>query len=398
MIPDFLPTMSDHRGACGRPVRSSLVILAVIVVMAGVGLQGSAEGRRPGDEQLLAVRNRIQQFENRLASIASETKSAEKERERLQTQVDLAEARVEEVELELTSSRNEVVLLKEETAAISRDLEQRRAWLATHLELVSLLGRPGPLQLFWDGARGGHLEDAVGVVVTLTAGQAQMVKEYNRMQAERAARQAELSRILERAGREMAELRERRKTLGSARQEMDRRLDRLKGQERSAESQLADMRAREVALERLLGVVGQKKRFTAKEPMQRYRGALPWPAPGRVVQTFGKHFLSRYATYTVCNGLRLAVAPGAPVEALYPGQVAYARHFKGYGNMVVIDHGGEVFSLVAGLSSIHARVDQRVDMGTRLGVAGLEREEGNLYLEIRVGGKPQDPKRWLQLE
>jgi septal ring factor EnvC (AmiA/AmiB activator) len=218
------------------------------------------------------------------------------------------------------------------------------------------------------------------------------------MQADRAARQAELSRILERAGREMTELSERRQMLGSARRMMDQRLARLKGQERSAESKLADMRAREAALERLLNVVGRKKRFTAKEPMQRYRGALPWPAPGRIVQTFGKHFLAQYATYTVCNGLRLAVESGTLVKAMYPGQVAYARHFKGYGNMVVIDHGGEVYSLVAGLSSIHARIDQRVDMGTPLGVAGLEKAEGNLYLEIRVGGKPQDPKGWLRLK
>ncbi len=384
-----------QRGALRRPVR---LICAVPVIVMGLCLQGWAQDPPPGDGQLDAVRDRIQQYEKKLATIEREKESARVERERLQTQVDLAEARVEEVELELTSSRNEVIRLTEETAAISQDLAHRREWLATHLELVSLLGRPGPLQLVWDGARGGHLEDSVGVIVTLTAGQAQMVKEYNLMQADRAARQAELSRILERAGREMTELGERRQMLGSARQMMDRRLDSLKGQERSAESQLADMRAREAALERLLGVVGKKKRFTAKEPMQRYRGALPWPAPGQVVRTFGKHFLPRYATYTVCNGLRLAVGPGTPVKALYPGQVAYARHFKGYGNMVVIDHGGEVFSLVAGLSSIHARVDQRVDMGTQLGVAGLEKVDGNLYLEIRVGGKPQDPKGWLQLK
>lgn len=395
MKPGPHTSLFDPRGAFWRPVR---LIGAVVMAVMGLCLQGWAENPSPGDGQLVAVRDRIQKYEKKLATIERETESARVERERLQTQVDLAEARVEEVELELTSSRNEVVRLKEETASISRDLEQRRAWLATHLEMVSLLGRPGPLQLVWDGARGGHLEDSVGVIVTLTAGQAQMVKEYNRMQADRAARQAELSRILERAGREMAELGKRRQMLGSARQKMDRRLDQLKGQERSAENQLADMRAREAALERLLKVVGQKKRFTAKEPMQRYRGALPWPAPGPVVQTFGKHFLARYATYTVCNGLRLAVVPGTLVKALFPGQVAFARHFKGYGNMVVVDHGGEVFSLVAGLSSIHARVDQRVEMGTPLGVAGLEKEEGNLYLEIRVGGKPQDPKGWLQLK
>ena len=40
----------------------------------------------------------------------------------------------------------------------------------------------------------------------------------------------------------------------------------------------------------------------------------------------------------------------------------------------------------------------RLEMGTQLGIAGLEKEDGNLYLEIRVGGKPQDPKGWLQLK
>ena len=115
------------------------------------------------------------------------------------------------------------------------------------------------------------------------------------------------------------------------------------------------------------------------------------------MRTFGKHFLPKYATYTVCNGLRFAVPRGTPVQAVFPGQVAFARHFRGYGNMVVVDHGNEVFSLVAGLSSIHVRLDQRVDMGARLGIVGSDAEDGNLYFEIRVEGKPMDPKGWLQL-
>jgi septal ring factor EnvC (AmiA/AmiB activator) len=78
--------------------------------------------------------------------------------------------------------------------------------------------------------------------------------------------------------------------------------------------------------------------------------------------------------------------------------VAYARHFKGYGNMVVLDHGGGVYSLVAGLATIHVRVDQRVTMGMRLGLAPPPSDDGNIYLEFRVGEKPEDPRRWLQLK
>jgi septal ring factor EnvC (AmiA/AmiB activator) len=92
------------------------------------------------------------------------------------------------------------------------------------------------------------------------------------------------------------------------------------------------------------------------------------------------------------------VPSGAPVEAVFPGVVAFARHFKGYGNMVVVDHGHGVYSLVAGLGTIHVRVNQSVTMGLRLGLAAPPSDDGNLYVEIRVGGEPQDPRRWLQLE
>ena len=117
----------------------------------------------------------------------------------------------------------------------------------------------------------------------------------------------------------------------------------------------------------------------------------------RIVQGFGKHYLPKYSTYTVCNGLRFDAPSGSEVTAVFPGEVAYARFFKGYGNMVVIDHGNDVYSLVAGLATIHVRVNQRVDMGLRLGLASPPTEDGNTYFEIRVGKKPQDPRRWLQL-
>jgi len=100
----------------------------------------------------------------------------------------------------------------------------------------------------------------------------------------------------------------------------------------------------------------------------------------------------------VCNGLRFDVPGSAPVKAVFPGVVAFARYFKGYGNMVVLDHGHDVYSLVAGLGTIHVRVDQSVTMGMRLGLASPPAEGGNVYLEFRVGQKPEDPRRWLQLK
>ncbi|MCD4748261.1 MAG: peptidoglycan DD-metalloendopeptidase family protein [Thermoanaerobaculales bacterium] len=351
-----------------------------------------------GTSQIDAVKHRVKELEQRIVVLAREKESAQAEREQISVELELAEARVSEIELELTRTRDEAVALKKEAAFLADELELRRDLLETHLEMVTLLGRPGPLQLLWDGVRGGDLEEAVGVVVVLATGQAKLVKEYRELRSDRAGRLAELSVTLQRAGREVRELLSRREQLENIRRAADIRLARLDRSERKAGNHLAELREREAALERLFGVVSQKKRFTGREDVRRFRGALPWPTGGVVVRTFGKHFVSKYATYTVCNGLRFSVEPGAVVGAVFPGQVAFARHFKGYGNMVVVDHGHEVYSLVAGLASIHVRVNQQVDMGTRLGQAGNEKDDGNLYLEIRVGGKPENPKRWLQLD
>lgn len=376
-----------------RTVRR-LICLAVCVAAPIAAAAAASTGP---DGQLATVRASIRALEQRLAVLQAESEGVAAERARLSAELELAEARVEELELVLERSRGEAEGLRRSAEQLALELEQRRAILSRHLEMVSLLGRPGPLRLLWDATSGGDLEAAVGTVSVLTTGQVKLLAEYNQLQTERNRRLAELSRTLENARIEAARLVGRRQELERTRAAVETRLRDLSRTTRSTGDRLAEMREREQALERLLSVVSSRQRVTPGDDIRRFRGALPWPASGRVVQGFGRRYLPRYATYTVCNGLRFDVDTGAPVTAVFPGIVAYARHFKGYGNMVVLDHGNDAYSLVAGLATILVRVDQRVEMGTRLGLASTPDEDGNVYFEIRLGDAPQDPRRWLQL-
>jgi septal ring factor EnvC (AmiA/AmiB activator) len=85
------------------------------------------------------------------------------------------------------------------------------------------------------------------------------------------------------------------------------------------------------------------------------------------------------------------------VRVVAAGKVAYAQFLKGYGNLVIIHHGAEVYSLYARLSSMLVRAGDRVAMSDPIGVLGpAETGEGNLYLEFRVGKQAQDPLIWLK--
>ena len=357
-----------------------------------------ATAANPTDDQLSAVRERIGRLERDLGRLSAEAETAQRERRRLDAQLELADARVREVELLLEKSGEEAKRLREEAAALSADLDSRREALDRHLEIMVLLGRPGPMQLFVDAYRGGMLEEAVGTVSVLTAGQIRLFEEYREVRRQHSVRLAELSQTLDQAREESIELEGRRKELEDVRTQVAGHLASLERSRANTGASLDELRQREASLERLVGVLASRQRFTGKEDIRGYRGALPWPVEGRVVQNFGRQKLEKYSAYTVCNGIRFDAPSSAAVNAVFPGVVAYAQHFKGYGNMVVLDHGNEIYSLVAGLGTIHVRVDQRVTMGMRLGLASPSKEDGNVYLEIRVAEKPEDPRRWLQLK
>jgi septal ring factor EnvC (AmiA/AmiB activator) len=352
----------------------------------------------PANDQLSVVRQRIDRLENDLKRLSAEAASTERERRQLDAELELADARVREVELLLERSGGEAKKLREEAAVLATDLDSRRQALDRHLEIMVLLGRPGPMQLFVDAYRGGMLEEAVGTVSVLTSGQIRLFEEYREVRRQHTVRLAELSQTLDQARDEARELEERRQELETVRTQVARHLASLERSRANTGASLDDLRQREASLQRLVGVLASKKRFTGREDIRGYRGALPWPAEGPVVQGFGRQKLEKYTAYTVCNGLRFDSPSSSAVNAVFPGVVAYARHFKGYGNMVVLDHGNDIYSLVAGLGTIHVRVDQNVTMGMRLGLASPPKEGGNVYFEIRVAEEPQDPKRWLQLK
>ncbi|MFQ5350807.1 MAG: murein hydrolase activator EnvC family protein, partial [Thermoanaerobaculia bacterium] len=80
-----------------------------------------------------------------------------------------------------------------------------------------------------------------------------------------------------------------------------------------------------------------------------------------------------------------------PVRAIYPGRVVFAAPFEGYGQTVVVQHPGRVFTLYAGLARLGVRQDDIIKLGQTVGPAAAR-----LYFEIREENRPVDPLDWLR--
>jgi septal ring factor EnvC (AmiA/AmiB activator) len=96
--------------------------------------------------------------------------------------------------------------------------------------------------------------------------------------------------------------------------------------------------------------------------------------------------------------MSIAAGNGSEIKSIYEGNVIFADYFKGYGNMIIIDHGGGYFSLYAHASKILKRVGAEVSRHETVATVG----DGDsvkgpmLYFEIRHQGKPVDPAGWVR--
>jgi septal ring factor EnvC (AmiA/AmiB activator) len=128
------------------------------------------------------------------------------------------------------------------------------------------------------------------------------------------------------------------------------------------------------------------------------RGRLGWPADGRVVEEFGARVNPRFGTKTFRNGIDIDAVEGSGVHAVYAGHVLYTGWFRGYGNLIIVDHGNEYYTLYAHVADIKVAEGDDVKQGQVIATVGDtgSLQGPRLYFEVRYQGKPQDPAQWLR--
>ncbi|MBK5273558.1 MAG: peptidoglycan DD-metalloendopeptidase family protein [Desulfuromonadales bacterium] len=128
------------------------------------------------------------------------------------------------------------------------------------------------------------------------------------------------------------------------------------------------------------------------------KGRMSLPVRGEIVETYGKHKHPDFNSYTFSKGLSISAGAGSDIKAIYEGSVIFADYFKGFGNMIIIDHGGGYFSLYAHAAKILKKVGAEVARNDTVATVGdTDSSRGPmLYFEIRHQGKPVDPVGWVR--
>jgi septal ring factor EnvC (AmiA/AmiB activator) len=327
-----------------------------------------------------AILEQLEEVDRRLQTVSRDRNTARRD-------VDSARRRLREIEPNLEVARK----------------EHSRTQKALAARAVALYrgGEIGPVRVVFSATSLPDLLSRANMLRVLVRHDAQLVtrfgEESDRLeslqdQASLAVRDREDGGA--RLTRLVAELKVERRGKGEI-------LVRLRKDRTSERRLLLELEQAAQALEETIRTLGARAdRGGAGVPVSGFagrRGQLAPPVVAKVTEHFGRVVDPEYQTATFRSGVDFAADAGTSVRSVAPGIVRFSGWFRGYGRIVIVDHGDAFHSISGHLDEIYVEVGNPVEEGQALGTVGETGSLGgpSLYFELRKGGEPVDPEPWL---
>ncbi|MFQ5455674.1 MAG: murein hydrolase activator EnvC family protein [Nitrospirota bacterium] len=175
----------------------------------------------------------------------------------------------------------------------------------------------------------------------------------------------------------------------------------IKREERLYEKTIKELEASASNIESLIEKLKREKKHISKRERFAYqRGRLQWPNRGKIISGFGRQKHPKFDAYIYKKGIEIEGAYGDNIRAVFEGKVIYANWFKGYGLLLIIDHGNNYYTLYGHLSEINKKIGAKVKQGEIIGKIGDTgfSQVSSLYFEIRHKENAVNPLSWLKKE
>ncbi|MGR5410484.1 murein hydrolase activator EnvC family protein [Vibrio sp. PNB22_8_1] len=186
---------------------------------------------------------------------------------------------------------------------------------------------------------------------------------------------------------------EKRSSLASTQSQRKGTLNKIQKSIKDDKRYLAELQRNETRLKAEIAKAA-KRNAVPMDGIAKQRGKLPWPLKGHVLHNFG----TKQTGQVNWKGMVLSASYGQQVKAVYPGTVVFAEYLRGYGLVVLIDHGKGDMTLYGYNQALTKKEGDKVTAGEVIALAGDTggQDRASLYFEIRRNSEAQNPKSWLK--
>jgi septal ring factor EnvC (AmiA/AmiB activator) len=365
--------------------RPTLRFLAIILLLLGGIVVMASPGLASLEEEMAAKNKQLAERKKNIQSLTAQERSLHKDLAKLEGSVKQAATSLEKLEDELAALKKE----QSEGAKRLDDLLAERE--KTTGRLQELMQTLWPIYLTAKEEGFASVEqwgEANRRETWLTAlyREAQSLREDIERQSQiMADQQSVLDQNAARAEAKLDKIKASRAELEKKRTQYERQIAQVRVKKKESEKEIQGLMGSIAGLRHKISLQSSKK-------ISKLQGKLAWPANGKRVVSYAPD------GNPSSNGIGLSLSAGTPVRSVSWGKVVHNDQLRGFGQVVIVFHGEDYYSLYAFLSEAPIPVGREVERGQQIGVCGFypaAKGEG-LYFELRYRQKVINPLKWLQ--
>jgi septal ring factor EnvC (AmiA/AmiB activator) len=376
------------------PLRYLPLLLLAVLLLGNALVAVAGENLDESRQTLQEIRRRIEQTSGNIKkgkaaerSIAADLKTVEGELSRIRGKISQLAQKVAELEKNISAKEKEIEQTRHTIGLLEAKVQKRLVALykGGEINFLKMLFAPvSPLKMM----------EEFDYLARVVRHDRELITAYREQLKKLEGALQKLDSLRKEHKIVLISTQENKKTLNQAIQLKEKLLARVRRDQSALSAKLEELEKRAARLESFIKKLESEKpqEYTLKSGVfVSQKGRLPWPIEGRVSMGFGTWRHPELGTLHESQGIEITAASEKPILAVWKGRVIFADRFKGYGNLMIVDHGDSYYTLYAQASRLTRNVGDHVDQGETLAFSGSE----NLYFEIRRHGTPLDPTAWL---
>lgn len=354
----------------------------------------SASAQQQQEQELAELKQQIQLTEQQVKQQQQQLEQAEQKLQRSDRELAEASAatRATEQERQQLAAREQQLLQEQET--LEQTLQQQQSLLASQLKSAYSLGQHDYSKMLLNQQDAAKLERVLSYYQYFNRARLRQLAALNQTIAQLQQVLLELTEKQQQLAASLQKLQQQQQLLAQAKSEQQHAVSRLQDTLRQQGRQLDYLRQNEASLQTTLDNL-RKLAEQARElgGLAKQKGHLIWPLNGSLLQRFGQ---SRQGGIS-SRGILIQGSEGDAVKAIADGQVIYADWLKGYGWVIVLDHGAGFMSLYGHNQNLLKQPGARINAGETIALTGMSggQASAGLYFEIREKGEAVNPMQWL---
>lgn len=357
-----------------------------------------AEEQEVSERQLRQLREDISKLQTWLSQARDEQSDLQNQLRQTEVQISQLVTRIETNTREAQELESRMQRLRREQEDLQSQLDQQAGFLRQQIRAAYSMGRQEYLKVLLNQQEPDRVARLLRYYDYINRERTQRIEDYLRIARQLDQVESEIitrGQALEGVRRSLLE---RRRELVAEQESRQILIARLSQEISGRDDELQVLQADQERLQELLDAVTEAivKLPPPRDarPFPDMRGNLPWPIQGRVLSAFGSR---QQGNRLISRGLTIQADSGAEIKAVHGGRIVFADWLRGFGFMIIIDHGDGYMSLYGHNQTLRRQTGDWVNAGDVIATAGSTggQERNALYFEIRHRGQPVDPISWI---